>query len=123
MVGTDPIPDEVDKDYDMVVSTGCMVRDHFPNTCFDLFIEVLKPGGLIAITSREVYLHNESDNGMDYIGALRKLSDRGIMEDTEDKEGKKLTLLHEMKFRKYDGLEEIEGVHQEDARVLIYRKN
>ena len=100
-----------------------MVRDHFPNTCFDLFIEVLKPGGLIAITSREVYLHNESDNGMDYIGALRKLSDRGIMEDTEDKEGKKLTLLHEMKFRKYDGLEEIEGVHQEDARVLIYRKN
>ena len=81
MVGTDPIPSDIDRDYDLVVSTGCMVRGHFPNTCFEAFLEVLKPGGLIAITSREVYLHNETDNGTDYIGAIRKLSDRGIMED------------------------------------------
>ena len=42
MIGTDPIPKDVDRDYDLVVSTGCMIRDHFPNTCFNEFLEVLK---------------------------------------------------------------------------------
>ena len=90
LVGNDQIPADLERDYDLVVSTGCLVRDHFPNTCFNDFLEVLKPGGLLAITSREVYLHNESDNGMDYIGVLRALCDRPLAEEplAEDASGK-----------------------------------
>ena len=88
MIGTDKIPDDVGRDYDMVVSTGCMIHDHFPNTCFNEFLEVLKPGGLLVITSREVYLHNESDEGMDYIGVMRKICDKALSEDPLDATGK-----------------------------------
>ena len=113
MIGTDPLPQDLERDYDMVVSTGCMVRGHFPNTCFDYFVEVLKPGGLLVISSREVYLHNEFDEGMDYIGVLRAICDKALGEEViaDDLTDKKLTFLKEHKFRKYDGLEEIEGVH------------
>ena len=60
---------------------------------------------------------------MDYIGVMRQICDKALAEETKDTKDKKLTFLNEHKFRKYDGIEEIEGVHQEDARVLIYRKN
>ena len=113
MIGKDPLPEDLEKDYDIVVSTGCLIRNHFPNTCFNEFIEVLKQGGLLVITCREVYLHNESDEGMDYIGVLRAICDKALKEDLmpQDVTNKQLSFISEHKFRKYDGLEEVEGFH------------
>ena len=113
MIGTDPLPEDLERDYDIVVSTACLIRSHFPNTCFNEFLDVLKQGGLLVITCREIYLHNETDEGMDYIGVLRAICDKALAEDpmSPDVTSKKLTFISEQKFRKYDGLEEIEGVH------------
>ena len=51
-----------------------MIKGHFPNTCFNEMLSVVKPNGFIAFTIRNIYLAAETDNGQNYKPMLDKLS-------------------------------------------------
>ena len=50
-----------------------MIKGHLPNTCFEEMLKVLKPGGYILFTIRDIYLDSATDNGMDYVGKMAEL--------------------------------------------------
>ena len=66
-----------DSGYDAVFSSACMIKGHFPNTCFEEMLKVLKPGGHILFTIRDIYLDPQTDNGMNYVGKLSELEQNG----------------------------------------------
>ena len=77
-VGKDDITEHAEANsFDMVTCTGCLVRDHFPSSCFDDFLKVLKPHGLLAVTARTKVLHTETDNGMGYVPKIKQLIEDG----------------------------------------------
>lgn len=59
--------------YDAVFSSACMIKGHMPNTCYEEMLKVVKPGGYILFTIRDIYLDSATDNGMDYVGKLAEL--------------------------------------------------
>lgn len=59
--------------YDAVFSSACMIKGHLPNTCYEEMLKVLKPGGYILFTIRDIYLDSATDNGMDYVGKMAEL--------------------------------------------------
>ena len=56
-----------------------MIKGHFPNTCFEEMLKTLKPGGHMLFTIRDIYLNNETDKGMNYVGKLAELVESGAM--------------------------------------------
>ena len=56
--------------FDIAVSSACMIKGHFPNNCFDTFLNYLKLNGQMVFSIREKYLNSETDSGMNYHGAL-----------------------------------------------------
>lgn len=77
LVGLDELPKEALYDcnvagsgFEVVACSACMIKGHFPNTCYEEFLKVLRPGGFMAFTIRDIYLDKATDNGMDFSGKL-----------------------------------------------------
>ena len=86
LVGIDELPDsllykpEVEgSGFDIVTCSACMIRGHFTNACFEEFIKVLRPGGHMIFTIRDIYLNPETDNGMEFKGKLHHLEQQGLI--------------------------------------------
>ena len=86
-------------DFDIAVSSACMIVGHFPNTCYKLFLQHLKQGGQFLFSIRDMYLNPETDKGMGYAQALYELVD-----------DKKIDLVAEVPYVKYQGLYEFAEV-------------
>ena len=56
--------------FDIAVSSACMIKGHFPNNCFDTFLESLKQDGQMVFSIRDIYMNSETDSGMNFHGAL-----------------------------------------------------
>ena len=119
MVGSDPLPNDLvekmkaDGPYDLILSSACMIKGHFPNTCYNTFLECMKPGAEMIFTIRDIYINSETDSGMNFHGALDKL-------EKEDKVIQKIDQIH---YTKYKGLNFLGIGHQEEgANVMIYKK-
>ena len=103
--------DVADSGYDLVVSAACMIRGHFPNTCFGDMLKALRPGGHMAFTIRDIYLDPATDNGMNFPGALKKLEDDGLIEKVSCTQ-----------YVKYKGVQLGSGHKEEGANVMVFRK-
>lgn len=73
LVGLDPLPESVPSDFDVAVASAVMIKGHFPNTCYKEMLKTVKTGGYIAFTIRDIYLDDETDNGMNFKNALDDL--------------------------------------------------
>lgn len=80
LVGETTLPDVTlynadlkDSGFDAIFSSACLMVGHFPNTCFEEMLKVLRPGGYMIFSIRDIYMSNETDNGMDYVGKLAEL--------------------------------------------------
>lgn len=93
LVGCEPLPEECPTDCDLVIASACMIKGHFPNTCFAEMLSALKAGGMMAFTIRDIYLNHETDNEMKFKDAIDDLVNNGKME----------LVLHE-RYTKYKGL-------------------
>ena len=62
-MGSDPLPSDAPTDCDMAVASACMIKGHFPNTCYEEMLKTVKKGGFIAFTIRDIYLDAATDNG------------------------------------------------------------
>ena len=75
LVGLDQLPAEAlytgeGTGFDIVVCSACMIKGHFPNSCYEEFLKVLTPGGFFVFSIRDIYLDSATDNGMDFVGKL-----------------------------------------------------
>jgi hypothetical protein len=43
-----------------------MIKGHFPNNCYSLFLPLIKKGGHMIFTIRNKYLDSKTDEGMGY---------------------------------------------------------
>lgn len=116
LVGLDPLPEVLlyeqevaASGIDLVVCTACMIKGHFPNSCYEEFLKCLRPGGYIAFTIRDIYLDSATDNGMNFHGKLKELV-----------EGGKLVFLKQFKYTKYKGLQFGSGHMEEVANIMLY---
>ena len=66
LVGVEELPSDCQKECDIAVASACMIKGHFPNTCFSQMLACVKVGGLIAFSIRDIYLDAQTDNGMAY---------------------------------------------------------
>ena len=116
LVGMDKLPlgcVQRDEDkysgFDAVFSSACMIKGHFPNTCFEEMLKTLRPGGHMIFSIRDIYLNPETDNGMNFSGKLAELEEQG-------------TIIHieTVHFTKYVGLQCGSGYMEEGANVKIY---
>ena len=82
LVGLDELPQDCPTDCDMAVASACMIKGHFPNTCFREMLKTVKQGGYIAFTIRDIYLNSETDNGQGYNTELAKLVEEGKIAET-----------------------------------------
>ena len=118
LVGVTPLPFGIlynteveDSGFDAIFSAACMIKGHFPNSCFEEMLKVLRPGGYLIFSIRDIYMNNETDNGQDYIGKLAELEREN-----------KIIPVDSVHFTKYEGLELGTGYHEEGASVKIYLK-
>ena len=116
LVGITPLPSEVLYDselensgFDAIFSSACLIKGHFPNTCFEEMLKVLRPGGYMIFSVRDIYLNTETDNGMNYVGKMAELEHQG-----------KILLIDNVHYTKYEGLQFGSGYHEEGANVRIY---
>ena len=100
-----------DSGFDLVVSAACMIRGHFPNACYGDFLKALRPGGHMAFTIRDIYLNPETDNGMNFPGALKKLEEEGLIEKVSHTQ-----------YVKYKGVQLGSGHKEEGANVMVWKK-
>ena len=63
LVGIDNLPVNIPTDCDMAVASACMIKGHFPNTCFVEMLKTVKINGYISFTIRDIYMNSETDNG------------------------------------------------------------
>ena len=68
---------------DVVVCSACMIKGHLPNNCFDTFLYVMKKGGDMVFSIRDIYLSDSTDGGMNYHGALKEREEAGVMKKVE----------------------------------------
>lgn len=118
LVGTTPIPEEVlykpeveGSGFDALFSSACMLKGHFPNTCYEQFLKCLKPGGLMVFSIKDVYLNPETDSGMNFVGKLAELEAAGKMVNVDT-----------VHYTKYEGLQLGASYQEEGANVKIYKK-
>ena len=118
LVGLDKLPlgtvqreDDKYSGFDAVFSSACLIKGHFPNTCFEEMLKTLRPGGYMIFSIRDIYLNPETDNGMNFVGKLAELEQQGSM-----------ILVESVHFTKYEGLEFGSGYMEEGANVKIYQK-
>ena len=116
LVGVNPLPIGIiyntevkDSGFDAVFSAACMIKGHFPNTCFEEMLKVLRPGGYFIFSIRDIYLNNETDNGQDYVGKLAQLEQEN-----------KIIAVDSVNFIKYEGLDLATSYHEESAKIKIY---
>ena len=95
----------------MAVASACMIKGHFPNTCFEEMLKTVKKGGFIAFTIRDIYLNSETDNGQAYNTALDLLVKEGKIAET-----------YHSRYIKYKGLRFGSGHQEEGANIFVYRK-
>lgn len=62
--------------FDLVVSTGCFIKDHFPKYVFDDFWSAAKPGALVIFTVRDDHF-DQDISGMGYGDYCRRLEEDG----------------------------------------------
>ena len=84
---------EAESGFDVVVCSACMIKGHFTNACYEEFLKVLRPGGYMIFTIRDIYIDSKTDNGMDFAGKMKELMDSG-----------KMIHVDTVKFIKYKGL-------------------
>ena len=72
---------------------------------------MLRPGGYMIFSIRDIYMSNETDNGQDYIGKLAELEASRLIIPVES-----------VHFTKYEGLQFGSGYMEEGANVKIYQK-
>ena len=89
-VGNNEMPAEWVGQFDVVVSCGCLVVGHFPNSSFDDFYNALKVGGHMLFSVRDKY--------------YAPLGHEAYIQNME-KEGK-IKFVDEMVWKKYEGLED-----------------
>ena len=82
LVGTHKLPlgavfTEVlpDSGFDAVFSSACMIKGHLPNSCFEEMLKVLRPGGHMIFSIRDIYMNPETDNGMGFSVKLTELEE------------------------------------------------
>ena len=80
LVGVTPLPVVIkysseleNSGFDAIFSSACLIKGHFPNTCFEEMLKVLRPGGYMIFSIRDIYLNTETDSGMNYVGKLAEL--------------------------------------------------
>ena len=73
LVGVTPLPSVVkynseieSSGFDATFSSACLIKGNFPNTCFEEMLKVLRPGGYMIFTIKDIYLNSETDYGMNY---------------------------------------------------------
>ena len=118
LVGITPLPAEILYDpnqpgsgFDAIFSSACMIKGHFPNVVYEEMLKVLRPGGHIIFSIRDIYMSNETDSGQNYVGKLAELEAE-----------KKIIPVASVPFIKYEGLDFGTGYHSEPAAVKIYQK-
>ena len=118
LVGVDQLPlgavyrdDLKGSGFDAVFCSACLIKGHLPNSSFEEMLKTLRPGGYMIISIRDIYLSNETDNGMNFVGKLAELEEQGVMIHIETKH-----------FTKYEGLQFGSGYMEEGANVKIYQK-
>ena len=70
LIGAEALEGPEDGVFDIAVSSACMIKGHFPNNCFDTFLQFMKVGALMVFSIRDIYINSETDSGMNYHGAL-----------------------------------------------------
>ena len=82
--------------FDLVLSSACMIKGHFPNTCYDSFLKLLKPKtGEMIFTIRDIYMDSATDSGMNFHGVLEEL----------EKVDKVMVKIAKINYTKYKGLD------------------
>ena len=118
LVGVDQLPlgaiydiNRKDSGFDAVFCSACLIKGHFPNTCFEEMLKSLRPGGFMIFSIRDIYLNNDTDNSMGFKDKIDELVDQGVMIHIETKH-----------FTKYKDLDFGSGYMEEGANVKIYQK-
>ena len=115
LIGSETLDDLNDQrnSFDVIVSSACMIKGHFPNTVFDTFLDFMKPQtGIMVFSIRDIYINSETDSGMNYHGAMAERVEKQLMEK-----------VHNIHFTKYLGLNEFGvGYCEEGANIMVYRK-
>ena len=85
-MGIDALPDEIlykegvaESGFDVVVCSACMIKGHFTNACYEEFLKVLRPGGYMIFTIRDIYIDSKTDNGMNFMPKLNELAESGAI--------------------------------------------
>ena len=77
LVGIEEIQKETPRDFDLAVASACMIKGHFPNSCFKQMLSCVRIEGYIAFTIRDIYLDSATDNGMNYKSNIESLVNDG----------------------------------------------
>ena len=86
-----------------------MIKGHFPNSVYEEMLKVLRPGGHIIFSIRDIYMSSETDSGQNYVGKLAELESEN-----------QIIPVASVPFIKYEGLDFGTGYHSEPAAVKIY---
>ena len=118
LVGTDKLPlgavystQLENSGFDACFSSACMIKGHMPNSCFEEMLTILRPGGYMVFSIRDIYVNPETDNGMGYSAKLAELEEQG-----------KMILIESKHFIKYEGIDFGSGYMEEGANIKIYQK-
>ena len=111
LVGVDELPTDCLIQGDMAVASACLIKGHFPNTCFKQMLSCVKVGGRIAFSIRDIYLDSATDNSMNFKPTLDTLTNEGLIQlETHER------------YTKYKGLQFGSGHQEEGANIMIYKK-
>ena len=98
-------------DFDIVVCSACMIKGHLPNSCFEVFLSVLKQNSVMVFSIRDIYMNSETDSGMGYHLKLAELENSNVLKKLEHK-----------KYTKYKGLAFGAGYQEESANIFVFEK-
>ena len=118
LVGIDELPDEIvfkegmdGSGFDAVLSSACMLSGHFPNTCYEEMLKVLRPGGYLLFSIRDDMMDPATDEGCDFSGKLDELCASGVIQ-----------FIDSVPYAKYQGLDLGPCMSEKLASVKIYQK-
>ena len=97
--------------FEAVFCSACMIKGHLPNSSFEEMLKVLRPGGYMIFSIRDIYMNPETDNGMGFSVKLTELEAEG-----------KMIPIESVHYTKYEGIQQGSGYMEEGANVKIYQK-
>ena len=118
LIGCEPMIDELlyregenGSGFDAAFASAVMLPGHFPNTCFEEMLKVLRPGGYLIFSIRDVYFDPTTDEGCGFKPKIDELLAAG-----------KMKLVSSTPYRKYQGLDLGPFMSENPASVKIYAK-